>query len=145
MSPEQQKQMREAFSKAARGVTKTLGITLDMKQASFNIGGYQFEDGGSVVEPSFTFRLDTTPEKARLFAALMGDLGYEQQEAVVSSYRVEDYDSADGVKHYIKYSDSDTLLPLLEKYGIKNFTYDKTRGELSVLSFDTGEVKNYMN
>lgn len=142
MSPEQQKQMREAFSKAAHEVAKVIGITLDMKHVSFNIGGYQFEDGGSVVEPSFTFRLNTTPEKARLFAALMGDLGYEQQEAVVSSYRVEDYDSADGVKHYIKYSDFDTLLPLLEKYGIKNFTYDKTRGELSVLSFDTEEVKN---
>ena len=141
MSPVQQKQMREAFSEAAHEVAEALGITLDMKQASFNIGGYQFEDGDSIVEPSFTFRLDTTPEKARLFAALMGDLGYEQQEAVVSSYRVEDYDSADGVKHYIKYSDSDTLLPLLEKYGIKNFTYDKTRGELSVLSFDVEEVK----
>ena len=143
MSSEQQKQMREAFSKAAHEVAKAIGITLDMKQASFNIGGYQFEDGGSVVEPSFTFRLDTTPEKARLFAALIGDLGYEQQEAVVSSYRVDDYDSADGVKYYIKYSNPDALLPLLGKYGIKNFTYDKTKGELSVLSFDTEDLKKF--
>lgn len=143
MSSEQQKQMREAFSKVAHEVAKAIGITLDMKQASFNIGGYQFEDGDSVVEPSFTFRLDTTPEKARLFAALMGDLGYEQQEAVVSSYRVDDYDSADGVKYYIKYSNPDALLPLLGKYGIKNFTYDKTKGELSVLSFDAEDLKKF--
>ena len=141
MTPEKQKEMREAFAKAAHKIADALGVTLDMKKASFNIGGYQFKDGSSVVEPSFTFRLDTTPEKARLFAALMGDLGYEQQEAVVSSYRIENYDEADGVKHFIKYSDSDTLLKLLDRYDIKNFTYDKTRGELSVLSFNPEEVE----
>lgn len=141
MSPAQQKQMREAFSKAAHEVAEALGITLDMKQASFNIGGYQFGDGGSVVEPSFTFRLDTTPEKARLFAALMGDLGYEQQEAVVSSWDVENEAERDGDRHFIDFTEGE--LPLLNQFGIKNFTFDKTNGVLSVLSFDAADVENF--
>lgn len=143
MSPEEQKQMRKAFSKAAHEIAKAIGITLDMKQASFNIGGYQFEDGGSIVEPSFTFRLDTTPEKARLFAALMGDLGYEQQEAVVSNYDISDIDSADGIRFSLEFKDSATLLKLINQFNIKNFTYDKTNGVLSVLSFDTADVEKF--
>lgn len=143
MSTEEQKQMRKAFSKAAHEIAKAIGITIDMKQASFNIGGYQFEDGGSIVEPSFTFRLDTTPEKARLFAALMGDLGYEQQEAVVSNYDISDIDSADGIRFSLEFKDSDTLLKLIDQFNIKNFTYDKTNGVLSVLSFDAADVEKF--
>ena len=143
MTPEEQKEMREAFAKAAKEVAKALGITLNMKEASFNIGGYEFDDRGSVIEPSFTFRLDTTPEKARLFAALMGDLGYEQQEAVVSNYDISDRDSADGIRFSLEFKDSATLLKLINQFDIKNFTYDKTNGTLSVLSFDTADVEKF--
>jgi hypothetical protein len=70
--------MRNSFASAARSIALALGVDANFNEASFNIGGYEFEDGGSVIEPSFTFRLNTTPKKARLFAALMGDLGFEQ-------------------------------------------------------------------
>lgn len=143
MTPEKQNEMRSAFADAARTVAKMLDIPLDMKKASFNIGGYEFDNGGSVVEPSFTFRLNTTPEKARLFAALMGDLGFEQQEAVVSNYDVEDADSADGIRFSLEFKDSDALLELIDKFEIKNFTYDKTKGILSVLSFDNADVEKF--
>lgn len=141
MSGEEQAEMRKAFANAAYKIADLLGIKLDMKQASFNIGGYQFEDGSAVIEPSYTFRLDTTPEKARLFAALMGDLGFEQQEAVVTSYPVKSFEESDGIKHHISFKEEE--LPLLKQYGIQNFTFDKTRGELSVLSFDEADVENY--
>lgn len=147
MSPEQQKQMREAFSKVAHKVAKALGITLDMKQASFNIGGYQFEDGGSVVEPSFTFRFgkDATPEQVEMFANLMGDLGFEQQEAVVSNYDVEDDAEADGFRRSIEVPDVDVALKILAEVGIKNFTLDKTNKVLSVLSFDSDDIIKFDN
>lgn len=143
MTPEKQKEMREAFAKAAHEVAKALGIPLDMKQASFNIGGYEFEDGSSVTEPSFTFRFgkDATPEQVRMFAALMGDLGYEQQEAVVTSWDVANEEERDGDRHFIEFKEEE--LPLLKQFGIKNFTFDKTRGVLSVLSFDTQDVENF--
>ena len=143
MVPEKQKEMREAFAKAAHEVAKALGIPLDMKQASFNIGGYEFEDGSSVIEPSFTFRFgkDATPEQVRMFAALMGDLGYEQQEAVVTSWDVANEEERDGDRHFIEFKEEE--LPLLKQFGIKNFTFDKTRGVLSVLSFDTKDVENF--
>lgn len=145
MTPEKQKEMREAFAKAAHEVAKALGISLDMKQASFNIGGYEFNNGTeSIVEPSFTFRLDTTPEKAKLFAALMGDLGYEQQETVISQYEVDNYDDGNCVRHSIVFSDADKILKELEAFGIKNFTYDKTNGVLSILSFDEKDVQKYI-
>lgn len=146
MTPEKQKEMREAFAKAAHEVAKALGIPLDMKQASFNIGGYEFNNGTeSIVEPSFTFRLNTTPEKARLFAALMGDLGYEQQEAVISQYKVNKYEDGNCVRHSIVIKDADKILNELEAFGIKNFTYDKTNGVLSILSFNEEDVNKFVN
>jgi hypothetical protein len=143
MTPENQKKMREAFAKAAKEIAKVLGIPINLREASFNIGGYEFDDGGSIIEPSYTFKLDTTPENARLFAALMGDLAYEQQESVVSNYDVENRDNADGIRFSLEFNDSATLLKLIEQFDIKNFTYDKTNGVLSVLSFDTTDVEKF--
>lgn len=140
MSPKQKNKMHNSFKKMAINVAKVLDINLDINDISFNVGGYQFEDGDSVVEPSFTFPLFASPEEGRLFACLMGDLGFEQQEAVVSSYDIESYDDADGIRWSIKFSDTEMLLELLHEHDIKNFTYDKTNGTLSVLSFDEDDV-----
>lgn len=141
MSQEEKDKMRKAFSNAAKQIAKMLGIPLEAKNIVTNIGGYQFEDGSSVTELSYTFNLNTTPEKARLFAALMGDFGFEQQEAVVTSYDITNYEEADGIRYSVELEENQ--LSLLEKYNIKNFTYNKTKKELSVLSFDKDDVDNF--
>ena len=142
-SAEEQQQMKKAFFRAAHEFAKLLNIDLADDEVSVNIGGYQFENGDAIKERSFTFRLNTTPEKARLFAALMGDLGFEQQETVAWNYDADSYEDADGIKYQIPYADKESILKLLDKYDIKNFSYDETRQTLSVLSFDTADVEKF--
>ena len=143
MIPEERNKMRNAFATAAKNIADLLGIELDMSTASANIGGYQFDGGGEIVEPSFTFRMNTTPEKARMFSALMADLGWEQQESVATFMSVDNPEDGNGVRFTIKFSER--LLPLLEKHGIKNFTFDKQNEVLSVLSFDEADVQKLYN
>lgn len=141
MSDEEQKKMRTAFSQTGKLIADALGLELDMSLASINIGGYEFNDGeNSIVEPSFTFRFkNATFEQVRLFSALMGDLGYEQQESVVTAQEV-DTEDADCIKHSITVNDVDKAKESLDKVGIKNYTIDKTRKTISVLSFNDSDV-----
>ena len=139
-SKEERNKMKSAFLEHALFIAKALGITLSKDITDFDIGGYTFKDGGSIVEPSYTFNINTTLEKARLFTVLMGDLGYEQQDDAVSYYDIEDENEADGIRWSLEYKDSASMIALLNKFGIKNFTYNKTEGVLSVLSSDVDDL-----
>ncbi len=89
---------------------------------------------------SYTFQLpNATQEQADMFAMLMGDLGYENQEAVISSnYLNAAATNADALEHIIKFNDAKGVEEALEKAGINDYTLDLTKKEVKVLDFEMG-------
>lgn len=146
MSKEEQDAMRAAMISAAKRIANAIGIELDLSLTHSNIGGYAFEEGGSIIEPSYTFNFkNATPEKVRLFTALMGDLAFQSQESVITSWEISK-EEADALgdkaafKTTIPVKDVNIALQVIKNVGIKNFTLDKQSKQLSLLSYDMEDL-----
>lgn len=141
--------VEEDFLNAATSMADALGITL--RGYSTNIGGFEFSEGDmagkKVTELSYTFELENaTPEQADLFASLMGDLGYENQEAVISSNYIDESSGqeANAVELSIQVKSSKGVIKALEQAGISDYTIDTTNKTIKILGFDindTSELK----
>ena len=130
--------IQKIFLDKAQEVANNLGISI----ASFskNIGGFQFQEGETVGtqvrELSYTFELNTTDKsKADLFASIMGDLGYEQQEAVISYNSANSEEAADALALKIKVKNADNVPDILEKSGFMDYTFNETTNEITLLAF----------
>lgn len=114
--------------------TKILGV-------SKNIGGYTFDEntGERVTEISYSFEINGTEEARQVFSSLMGDIGYEAQDSVVSGRYVENIDEANAMEfdiHYKGLSAFDIINEILTPNGVFDYTIDETNKIIRILDFD---------
>ena len=108
-----------------------------------NIGGFTFQEGETagqfVKELSYTFELKTTnTEEADLIASLLGDLGHEQQEAVISANYLDSTSSeADALEFRVNVKNLNGVEEALQRAGINDYTIDTTTNIIKILEFDT--------
>jgi len=135
------KAVQEHFWNHANALAKQLGIKIN--NISTNIGGFEFSEGEiagqQVKELSYTFELgNATQEQADKFASLLGDLGYENQEAVISyNYLDAGATNADAFEISIPILDVFGAIQALEAAGIKDFTINENDKSIKLLNFDT--------
>ena len=118
-------------------------LCIDIESVSRNIGGYTFEDGNKagqmVRELSYTFELSGLPRKdALILASLMGDLAFEQQEAVIAA-SYEEIEDSNAIEYRIYFENIDIVLDALKKVGIDNYTIDTNNKVLKILEFNIEE------
>ena len=118
---------------------------MNIKNVYSNMGGFEFSEGENagkqVNEISYTFEFEnSTPEQAQLFASLMGENGYEQQEAVISKSYVDNVEDSNAREYDIRYSglDAFAVADMLKKNGISDYTIDETTNTVQLLAFDEG-------
>ena len=134
--------MNKVFTDNAKNTAKILGIKL--KGETSNMGGFTFSEGEAagqqVHEISYSFEFENaTPEQAQLFASLMAENGYEQQEAAIQKRYVDNIDEGNAYEYTIRYRNMDefAVAKALEKAGITDYTIDTTNGIIQILEFDT--------
>ena len=136
----------KAYDGVAKEIAKSLGISPAPKTE--NIGGYLNNAGEEVRELSWTFDLgEIESTKAKLFTSLMGDLAFENQEAVICMrYLNEDegiHDTGDkgedggtyGREYGFQFKDLKTVENSLEKAGITDYNIDRKSNYLIVQNF----------
>lgn len=124
------------FLNNAREIAKELG--LPEFTYHINLGGYSFENGnGSIQELSVTFNFEgVTKEQVKLFTDLMGDVGLEFQEAVITSRYVEEYNSKEGGMEYsLNVSGVSDVMEITKRIGLTDFSYDTETRTIKVLGF----------
>lgn len=124
------------FLNNARDIVKELG--LPEFTYHINLGGYSFENGnGSIQELSVTFNFEgVTKEQVKLFTDLMGDVGLEFQEAVITSRYVEEYNSKEGGMEYsLNVSGVSDVMEITKRIGLTDFSYDTETRTIKVLGF----------
>lgn len=154
VTAENKQQVKEAvnrvFTDNAKNTAKILGIKL--KGETSNMGGFTFSEGEAagqqVHEISYSFEFENaTPEQAQLFASLMAENGYEQQEAAIQKRYVDNIDDGNAYEYTIRYRNMDefAVAKALEKAGITDYTIDTTNGIIQILEFDiekNTEIRN---
>ena len=114
VTAENKQQVKEAvnrvFTDNAKNTAKILGIKL--KGETSNMGGFTFSEGEAagqqVHEISYSFEFENaTPEQAQLFASLMAENGYEQQEAAIQKRYVDNIDDGNDYEYTIRYRNMD--------------------------------------
>lgn len=154
VTAENKQQVKEAvnrvFTDNAKNTAKILGIKL--KGETSNMGGFTFSEGEAagqqVHEISYSFEFENaTPEQAQLFASLMAENGYEQQEAAIQKRYVDNIDDGNAYEYTIRYRNMDefAVAKALEKAGITDYTIDTTNGIIQILEFDTEKNTDVLN
>lgn len=145
------KELREKIEKdffnKANTFAQSLGITI--LSHTVNVGGFNYKEGERagqhVDELSYSFELDTNDkDKADLFACLMGDLGHEQQEAVISA-NYSNRESANALQLSIKVKETKGLIEQLKQVGLTDYTIDTTNKTISLLAFEQEDEKTLFN
>ena len=134
------------FIDNAYKIADSIGIKI--KSIDNNIGGFEYAEGKNagkkVKEISNTFEIESsTIEEADLFACLMGDLAYEQQEAVISAnYLPDDSQNANAIELNVKYKNLsfDEVSNILLKNGIIDYTIDLSNQSIKILNFDLNNL-----
>jgi hypothetical protein len=128
------------FKAAANKFSSLFGAKIE--KVDINIGGFTFQEGETagqfVKELSYTFELkNVSAEDSDMIASLLGDLGHEQQEAVISAnYLNATSNEADALEFRIKINDSAGVEEALSKVGINDYTIDTTANIIKILEFD---------
>lgn len=141
--------VNKIFNDNAKIIADLMGITIN--ETRLNIGGFESSEGRykgqNVNEISYSFNLGKITEiEADRFACLLGDLGLEVQEAVISmNYEVDNSANANGMELEIVVNDTsdiDSLKELLIKNHLSNYTIDKTNNRIlitGIFEFDNIE------
>ena len=127
------------FKEKANSIASSLGITI--RNVSTNVGGFEFQEGEAagqqVTELSYTFELETDDTfLADTFAYLLGELGYERQEAVISANYVSNSEDANAIELSIKVKSNAGVLEALKRAGITDYTIDLSNKTIKILGFD---------
>jgi hypothetical protein len=122
-----------------------------IENISTNIGGFTFQEGENagqfVKELSYTFELkNTSTSEADIIASLLGDLGHEQQEAVISAnYLDKNSNNADALEFRVGVKNADGVDNVLRKAGIDDYTIDTTNNTIKILEFDIENPSNIID
>lgn len=134
------------FKETANKFSSLLGAKVE--NVSTNIGGFTFQQGETagqfVKELSYTFELkNTNSEDADVIASLLGDLGHEQQEAVISANYLDITSTeADALEFRVGVKDINGVEEALNKAGINDYTIDTTDNSIKILEFDLENPEN---
>lgn len=132
------------FTEKANSIANQLGISI--KNISSNMGGFVSSEGryeGQFVnELSYTFELgNATKEQADLFASILGDTGFETQEAVISSNYTEENDlNANATEVRLSVNNVEGLTDVLDKAGIKEYTIDRTNKVIKLFQSEFSSI-----
>jgi len=126
------------FKEQANRIAKSLGLSI--KGIFTNTGGFQFQEGKTagqqVRELSYTFEFNTLDtEKVDMFASLLGDLGHERQESVISYNAVDTAEEADALAFKISVNDIKGVADLIEQSGFTDYTLNESSKEITILAF----------
>lgn len=142
------KEVRQ-FMHNAGVIAQVIDHGLTVKSNVSNIGGFTDEEmeGGKTTELSFTFDIVTDDsERADLFACLMGDIGYEQQVAVINATdTTPDDPDANAFEYLIPVTDVNRALRSLEEAGVGDFTLNRKDRTISLLNFARNEDGEFDN
>jgi len=132
--------IEQEFKRQALEIAHALGLPLEDRDVSTNIESMENMEGNTVdqvasqLSYTFNFSDNTDIDKIRAFAALMADLGYEQQEsATVMQYVAEDDVNFNAMEYAVTVNNLRGVLPMLEQFGFTDFTVNNTRKEVTVL------------
>lgn len=142
------KYANEIYQHNAKKFAKLLGI--DIKHYKNAIGGYTFSNGKHINEVSGMFNLgDITANDADLFACLMADLGFENQEASICfNYEGDNSEEANGAEFEVMYKDLNVFKveELLNDVGIYDYTIFDDRVAINTdFDFMSDEETNSLN
>lgn len=129
------RQMAEKpFLNNAERILSAIGIT--PSRILTNIGGYSFHDCPKkmIHELSYTFEFESVEEtKTNLFACLLADLGFEQQEVAMSTINQDSTDKANAIEFSIR-TEKKHLFQTLQELETNNYTYHFDNKTISIMS-----------
>lgn len=114
---------------------------LKVTKVDDTIGGFKNKEGNEITEISNRVHLNTTDiNKAEQYAALVGALSHEVQEATIASKYVEHGNAKQSaVEAEIKVSDLQGAIDALKESGITDYEADVAKSTIKVLDFSNGK------
>ena len=118
------------YKKTLSSIAKALGIEVEVQET---IGGYENDAGEKLVEISTRVVLkDATLEQAEEYAALMGALTPEVQEATIAAQYVKEGATTHNATEYsVLVSDKQAAMDALKVADIANYTLNEATGEVT--------------
>mgnify|MGYP003626399969 CR=1 FL=1 len=123
----------KAYKKTLVDVGTTIGVEVEVEET---IGGFKNEAGEEIVEISNRIVLkNATLEQAEEYAALMGALTPEVQEATIAAEYVKEGSSTHNANEYTVWvEDKQAAIDALKVAGITDYTLNETTGDISFIN-----------
>lgn len=140
----------KAYVDSIPKLAKELGLEVDTVNET--IGGFENQQGEKIVEVSNrVFLKNATVDQAERFAAIMGTMTPETQEATIAAKYVtkdesENVDPTEYVEELtMEVGNLNDAIASLKKAGITDFTIDQDAGTISFLDFSKGQDVEFDN
>ena len=140
----------KAYVESIPKVAKELG--LEVETVNETIGGFENAQGEKIVEISNkVFLKNATVDQAERFAAIMGTMTPETQEATIAARYVnqqefENLPQTEAVEELtLEVGDLNEAIASLKKAGITDFTIDQDNATISFLDFSKGTDAEFDN
>jgi len=126
-------------------VAKTMG--LEINSIDDTIGGFENEQGNKITEISNRVKLNTKDiDAAEKYAAVVGALAHETQEATIAARYVKHGDpNQSAIETEIKVSDLNNAVKSLKEAGINSFEINENDNSIKILDFDNGKSEDFNN
>lgn len=126
-------------------VAKKLG--LDIAGIDNTIGGFENAEGNKITEISNRVILNTDNlDEAEKYAAIVGGLAHETQEATIAAKYVNQNDpNRSAIETDIKVDNLKNAIDALKAAGISNFEINQNENSIKILDFDDGKNEDFNN
>lgn len=126
-------------------VAKSMGLSIE--SIDNTIGGFENDKGNKITEISNRVKLNTNDlDAAERYAAVVGALAHETQEATIAARYVEHGDpNQSAIETEIKVSDLKNAVNSLKEAGIHNFEVNENDNSIKILDFDNGKSDDFNN
>ena len=130
------------FMVAAANIADLLNLKIN--NTHFGLGGYYSSNIGQQVR-EISYRIDVKGDLdvLGLYASLLGDLGYQGQEAVIASHYVKTEEEASAYEIFIECDTTDkhNVAKILEEAGYQDYTITNGGVQLQTYTFDYEDMK----
>jgi hypothetical protein len=126
-------------------VAKSMGLNIE--SIDNTVGGFENDKGNKITEISNRVKLNTNDlDAAERYAAVVGALAHETQEATIAARYVEHGDpNQSAIETEIKVSDLKNAVNSLKEAGIHNFEVNENDNSIKILDFDNGKSDDFNN
>jgi len=120
---------------------------LEINSIDDTIGGFENEQNNKITEISNRVKLNTKDiDAAEKYAAVVGALAHETQEATIAARYVEHGDpNQTAIETELKVSDLNNAVKSLKEAGINSFEINENDNSIKILDFDNGKSKDFNN